>query len=141
MRKIQYHSIRIIPLLLLTALVVWRFSQKWDDGQQIRTVIHGLTALATAITFGIWLYSGHFQFMSFSAYLRRYSQWRFFKRDILPFIVFSLIGTACAVGIFAIFEPKTLRAPLFYVMIVGVIFVTGLIEAIVGYIKYCYSHD
>ena len=109
MRRILYHFIRIMPLLALAAFFLWITFDKWNDGRQFRAIVQGLVGLVAIITLGKWLYSGHFQPKSFSIFILRYKQWRFFKRDLLPFIAFTLIGIACAVGLFAIKEPETLR--------------------------------
>lgn len=141
MRRILYHLIRIIPLLAIATLAVWLTLDKWNDGRQFRAIVQGLVALMAIFTLGKWLYSGHFQPKSFSIFILRYKQWSFFKRDLLPFIAFTLIGMVCAVGIFAIKEPDTLRDPGFYFLMGGFIIILGISKMIVGYIKYCYKHD
>ena len=140
MRRFLYHIVRILPVLALVALGVWLSYPKWMEGRHVYAVLRGLAALGVAITLGCWLYSGRFELRSFSAYISRYKRWRFFKRDILPYILFSLLGAAVAVVIFAIKgKENVLKDPEFYVVMGGFILALGLYEMIKGYIKYCYK--
>lgn len=140
MRRFLYHIVRILPVLALVALGVWLSYPKWMEGRHVYAVFHGLAALGVATTLGCWLYGGQFEMRSFGAYISRYKSWRFFKRDILPYILFSLLGAAVAAVIFAVKgKENVLKDPVFYIVMGGFILALGLFEMIKGYIKYCYK--
>lgn len=142
MRRFLYHIVRILPVLALVALGVWLSYPKWMEGRHVYAVFHGLAALGVATTLGCWLYGGQFEMRSFGAYISRYKSWRFFKRDILPYILFSLLGAAVAAAIFAIKgKENVLKDPVFYIVMGGFILALGLYEMIKGYIKYCYRRN
>lgn len=142
MRRFLYHIVRILPVLALVALGVWLSYPKWMEGRHVYAVFHGLAALGVATTLGCWLYSGQFEMRSFGAYISRYKSWRFFKRDILPYILFSLLGAAVAAVIFAVKgKENVLKDPVFYIVMGGFILALGLFEMIKGYIKYCYRRN
>ena len=142
MRRFLYHFVRILPVLTLVVLGVWLSYPKWMEGRHVYAVLQGLAALGVATTLGCWLYSGRFELRSFSAYISRYKRWRFFKRNILPYILFSLLGAAVAAVILAIKgKENVLKDPEFYVVLGGFILALGLYEMIKGYIKYCYRRN
>ena len=142
MRRFLYHFVRILPVLALVVLGVWLSYPKWMEGRHVYAVLQGLAALGVAITLGCWLYSGRFELCSFSAYISRYKRWRFFKRDILPYTLFSLLGAAVAAAILAIKgKENVLKDPEFYFVMGGFILALGLYEMIKGYIKYCYRRN
>ena len=140
MGRFLYHFVRILPVLALVVLGVWLSYPKWMEGRHVYAVLQGLAALGVATTLGCWLYSGRFELRSFSAYISRYKRWRFFKRDILPYTLFSLLGAAVAAAILAIKgKENVLKDPEFYFVMGGFILALGLYEMIKGYIKYCYK--
>lgn len=142
MRRFLYHIVRILPVLALVALGVWLSYPKWMEGRHVYAVFHGLAALGVATTLGCWLYGGQFEMRSFGAYISRYKSRRFFKRDILPYILFSLLGAAVAAVIFAVKgKENVLKDPVFYIVMGGFILALGLFEMIKGYIKYCYRRN
>ena len=142
MGRFLYHFVRILPVLTLVVLGVWLSYPKWMEGRHVYAVLQGLAALGVATTLGCWLYSGRFELRSFSAYISRYKRWRFFKRNILPYILFSLLGAAVAAVILAIKgKENVLKDPEFYVVLGGFILALGLYEMIKGYIKYCYRRN
>lgn len=142
MRRFLYHFVRILPVLTLVVLGVWLSYPKWMEGRHVYAVLQGLAALGVATTLGCWLYSGRFELRSFSAYISRYKRWRFFKRDILPYILFSLLGAAVAAVILAIKgKENVLKHPEFYVITGGFILALGLYEIMKGYLKYCYRRN
>lgn len=142
MRRFLYHFVRILPVLALVALGTWLSYPKWMEGRHVYAVFHGLAALGVATTLGCWLYGGQFEMRSFGAYISRYKSRRFFKRDILPYILFSLLGAAVAAVIFAVKgKENVLKDPVFYIVMGGFILALGLFEMIKGYIKYCYRRN
>ena len=142
MRRFLYHFVRILPVLTLVVLGVWLSYPKWMEGRHVYAVLQGLAALGVATTLGCWLYSGRFELRSFSTYISRYKRWRFFKRNILPYILFSLLGAAVAAVILAIKgKENVLKDPEFYVVLGGFILALGLYEMIKGYLKYCYRRN
>lgn len=134
------HFIRIASILALLVLAVFLSYHKWVDGKHVRAILQGLAVVGTAVSLGCWLYSGYFVYRPFGAYISRYRSRRFFNRDILPFILFSLLGAAVAVAFIAIKDKENpLVDPFFYIIFGGFILVFGMFKMIGGYIKYCYK--
>lgn len=142
MRRFIYHLVRLVPAFVITAVFVWLAYIKWSEGKHIGAGVKILTGVCSSIVLANWLYSGTFLRKSLVAYISRYRNRRFFRRDIRPLLVGYPCGVAIVMLIMLISgKEKSLADPMFYLLMCGFCAILGILHFLIGYIKYCYQKN
>lgn len=142
MRKILFHFVRVIAILLFAAYAIWFTHYNWIQGNKILSIVTFVTAIFAVFQFRRWLYSGRFQQKSFIQYIARYRKWKFFKREIILYLIFIPLGIiiSATIGIFTKHTNLFLNAE-FWILSAFIVLIIILSKMTAGYIKYCYKRD